>query len=69
MGDMMTGHSRCPRCGHEVPFPQSAETDREAVIESMSREIRHLRETVAYLRGSAAGWPGTPAIGSARHTR
>jgi hypothetical protein len=55
----MTRQCQCPQCGclHQLPGP--AEDDSAAVIESLRQEIRHLRETVAYLRGSAAAWPGT----------
>lgn len=55
---------RCPRCGHVADIPRSAEDDPDAVIESLGREIRQLRETVACLRGSL-GWQATPQ-GSSR---
>jgi hypothetical protein len=45
----------CPQCGHLVDVPTSAQDAAEAVIASMSREIRQLRETVALLRGARAG--------------
>jgi hypothetical protein len=43
---------QCPRCGHLVDQPRAAEDDRVAVIASLRQEIRHLQETIAYLRGS-----------------
>jgi hypothetical protein len=49
----------CPCCGHVIDIPASAEDRPDAVIESLRREIRHLRETVAFLRGSL-GWQDTP---------
>ena len=54
---------RCPRCGHVADIPQLAQDDPDAVIESLRREIRQLRETVACLRGSL-GWQATPQDGS-----
>jgi hypothetical protein len=53
---------RCPRCGHVADILRSAEDDPDAVIESLRREIRQLRETVACLRGSL-GWQATPQGG------
>jgi hypothetical protein len=38
-----------------MDFPGSAGDHSDAVIESLHGEIRHLRETIAYLRGSL-GW-------------
>jgi hypothetical protein len=58
-----TRQFRCPRCGHVAYIPQSAQDDPDAVIESLRREIRQLRETVACLRGSL-GWQATPRGGS-----
>jgi len=55
----MTRQCQCPQCGCLHPISAPAEDDSAAVIESLRQEIRHLRETVAYLRGSAAAWPGT----------
>ena len=59
---------RCPRCGHVADIPRSAEDDPDAVIESLHREIRQLRETVACLRGSL-GWQATPQGSSRGSTR
>jgi hypothetical protein len=50
---------RCPRCGRVADIPRSAQDDPDAVIESLRREIRQLRETVACLRGSL-GWQVPP---------
>jgi hypothetical protein len=43
--------TRCPHCGHLID-PLRPADDPGAEIESLRREIRLLRETVAYLRGS-----------------
>ena len=45
----------CPYCGCPVAAPAPAPADAAAVIASMDREIRKLRETVALLRGARAG--------------
>jgi hypothetical protein len=51
----------CPCCGYLLDVPEpAADADPpadavRAVIESMDREIRQLRETVAMLRGARAG--------------
>jgi hypothetical protein len=51
----------CPCCGYLLDVPRQAENSGlaegavQAVIESMGREIRQLRETVAMLRGARAG--------------
>ena len=42
---------RCPHCGHLID-PLRPADDPGAEIESLRRELRLLRETVAYLRGS-----------------
>jgi hypothetical protein len=58
---------RCPHCGHVVDIPGPAEDHSDAVIESLRLQIRHLCETIAYLRGSL-GWqktaPGSNRISS-----
>jgi hypothetical protein len=54
---------RCPHCGHVIDIPSSAEDHSDAVIESQRLQIRHLRETVAYLRGSL-GWQATAQGGN-----
>jgi hypothetical protein len=61
---------RCPRCGHLVDPPGPAEDDPGVVLDSLRREIRLLRETVAYLRGSLGSWarPGRLPVPCARHT-
>jgi hypothetical protein len=43
---------RCPHCGHLIDPLRPAEDDPGAETESLRWEIRLLRETVAYLRGS-----------------
>jgi predicted nucleic acid-binding Zn ribbon protein len=53
---MTIRHYPCPRCGHVIDIVGSAEDDPDAVIDSLRAEIRQLRETTAYLRGSL-GWP------------
>jgi transcription initiation factor IIE alpha subunit len=45
----------CPDCGNLVEVPDQYDDAARAVIESMDREIRMLRETVALLRGARAG--------------
>jgi transcription initiation factor IIE alpha subunit len=45
----------CPDCGNLVEVPDQSGDAARAVIESMGREIRMLRETVALLRGTRAG--------------
>ena len=45
----------CPHCGNLVEVPDQSGDAARAVIESMDREIRMLRETVALLRGARAG--------------
>jgi len=52
----MTEQSVCPYCGLPLPVAERpVHADQMAVIESMNREIKQLRETVARLRGSRAG--------------
>lgn len=57
----MTEKYVCPCCGYLLDVPPQAEDSGpaegvvQAVIESMGREIRQLRETVALLRGARAG--------------
>jgi hypothetical protein len=51
---------QCPLCGHLIYQPGPDEHDREAMIDSLREEIRHLQETIAYLRGSL-GSPARPA--------
>lgn len=57
----MTEKYACPCCGYLIDVPQPAgdaapaDGAVQAVIESMDREIRRLRETVAMLRGARAG--------------
>jgi hypothetical protein len=47
--------SACPYCGLPIPVAEQPDNaEQAAVIESMKREIRQLRETVAMLRGSRA---------------
>lgn len=54
----MTKQPVCPYCGLPMPAAEQPDiADQAAVIESMNREIRQLRETVARLRGSRAGLP------------
>ena len=43
---------RCPHCGHLIDPLRPAEDDPGVEPESLRWEIRLLRETVAYLRGS-----------------
>ena len=45
----------CPHCGNIVDAPGPADDAIQAVVDSMTREIRLLRETVAQLRGVRAG--------------
>jgi transcription initiation factor IIE alpha subunit len=45
----------CPDCGNLVEVPDQSGDAARAVIESMDRELRMLRETVALLRGARAG--------------
>ena len=45
----------CPYCGNIVEAPGHADDAIQAVVDSMAREIRLLRETVAQLRGVRAG--------------
>ena len=45
----------CPHCGNIVDVPGPADDAIQAVVDSMTREIRLLRETVAQLRGVRAG--------------
>ena len=53
---MVSERSVCPYCGLPMPAAERPDNgDQAAVIESMNREIRQLRETVARLRGSRAG--------------
>jgi transcription initiation factor IIE alpha subunit len=49
---MTVAQCQCPRCGHIIDRPRLGEDDRDAVIASLRQEIRLLRETIAYLRGS-----------------
>jgi hypothetical protein len=50
--------SVCPYCGLPMSVAERPDNaDQAAVIESMNREIRQLRETVARLRGSRTGLP------------
>ena len=52
----MSEQPECPYCGYPLAMSESAaEASQAAVIESMDREIRKLRETVAMLRGARAG--------------
>ncbi len=57
----MSEKHACPCCGYLLDMPEPAadaaahEDAVQAVIESMDREIRQLRETVAMLRGARAG--------------
>lgn len=52
----MSEQPECPYCGYPLARSESAaEASQAAVIESMDREIRKLRETVAMLRGARAG--------------
>lgn len=52
----MSRNTSCPYCGYPLT---TAEPDRVAVdgdtIESLSQEVRRLRETVARLRGAGEG--------------
>ena len=52
MNGMTIRKCPCPHCGHVIDIPGPAYDDPGAVIESLRREIRRLRETIAYLRGS-----------------
>jgi hypothetical protein len=45
----------CPHCGSIVEVPGRTDDAIQAVVDSMAREIRLLRETVAQLRGVRAG--------------
>ena len=45
----------CPYCGNIVEVPGRTDDAIQAVVDSMAREIRLLRETVAQLRGVRAG--------------
>jgi transcription initiation factor IIE alpha subunit len=45
----------CPHCGSIVEVPGRTDDANQAVVDSMTREIRLLRETVAQLRGVRAG--------------
>jgi hypothetical protein len=55
---VVSERSVCPYCGLPMPVAERPDSaDQAAVIESMNREIRQLRETVARLRGSRAGLP------------
>jgi hypothetical protein len=52
MNGMTIRQCRCPHCGQVIDIPEPADDDTGEVIESLRFQIRHLRETVAYLRGS-----------------
>jgi hypothetical protein len=52
MNGMTIRQCPCPYCGYVIDIPGPADDDPGAVIESLRWEIRHLRETIAYLRGS-----------------
>jgi hypothetical protein len=55
-GHTVSEQPECPYCGYPLARSESAaEASQAAVIESMDREIRKLRETVAMLRGARAG--------------
>ena len=58
MNGMTIRQCPCPHCGQVIYIPEPADDDPGAVIESLRFEIRRLRETVAYLRGSL----GSPVI-------
>ena len=45
----------CPHCGNIVEVPGRTDDAIQAVVDSMAREIKLLRETVAQLRGVRAG--------------
>lgn len=55
----MSDDRRCPCCGYQwdVPNVHGREDFSTELVESMGREIRYLRETVAKLRGAYAGRP------------
>lgn len=67
----MSRSTSCPYCGYPLT---TAEPARHAVdgdtIQSLSQEIRQLRETVARLRGVGEGGPApvAPAAGSESRT-
>jgi hypothetical protein len=52
----MSDDRRCPCCGYlwDVPNVHGREDFTTDLVESMGREIRYLRETVAKLRGAYA---------------
>jgi transcription initiation factor IIE alpha subunit len=56
MNDVTSGEFSCPRCGYVIDASGSGD-DSDAVIESQRQEISHLRETIAYLRGSLGRAP------------
>jgi len=51
----MSTDPRCPHCGHLVHTRTYSGDTASEVIDSLSREIDHLRLTVARLRGGSAG--------------
>lgn len=52
----MNGGQCCPRCGHLLDAPWTHGVDFQLdTIETLHREVRFLRETIARLRGGGAG--------------
>lgn len=52
----MSGGPCCPRCGHLLDGPGAQGEDLTLeTVETLSREVRFLRETIARLRGAGAG--------------
>ena len=58
MNGMTIRQCPCPHCGQVINILGPADADPGEVIESLRFQIRRLRETVAYLRGSL----GSPVI-------
>lgn len=51
---------RCPRCGHLLGGAGAQGEDFSVeTVETLSREVRSLRETIARLRGAGAGRSAT----------
>jgi hypothetical protein len=57
----MSAENACPHCGCplDATHAQLASTE---VIESLSREVQHLRETVARLRGAGGARSDPTAV-------
>lgn len=58
----MSGGRQCPRCGHLLDGAGAQGEDLSVeTVETLSREVRFLRETIARLRGAGAGRSATGA--------